>query len=208
MTFLPSELRDPRITRRELYGTRFEWLLWSGLILGPPLFMLYGLAKYPPLVPDPRKLTFLALGVFAVSALLILVVQKKLMPWGDKAPVIMWLTTFSLSIIPAMGANGLFVLANAKLDRSPSAEVRTVIDRVNNRKGVTLHSVVHPADPIFFALTQNDHDNVERGDSIRLQVKPGAFGMPWISGYTLRRIPEFTPRPRTQTSAPFAKPQP
>ena len=202
------DFRGTGIPRRELYGTRLESLLWTGLVLGPPLFMIYGLAKYPPLVPDPRELTFLALGVFAVSALLILVVRKKLMPWGDKAPVIMWLTTLFLPILPAMGANGLFVVANAKLDRSPSAEVRTVIDRVSNRKGVTLHSVVHPANPIFFALTQNDHDNVERGDSIRLLVKPGAFGMPWISGYTLRRIPEFTPRPRTQISAPFAKPKP
>lgn len=190
--------------RRELYGTRFEAVLWTGLILGPPLFMMYALAKYPPLGPEPRELTFLALGVFVVSALLILVVREKLMPWGDKAPVIFWLAILSLSTIPAMGANGLFVVANAKLDRSPSAEVRTVIDRVSNRKGVTLHSVAHPADPIFYALTQNDHDNVHRGDSIRLLVKPGAFGMQWISGYTLRRIPEFTPRPRSRTREPFA----
>ena len=206
---MPSyDFRGTGATRRELYGTHFEALLWTGLVLGPALFMLYGLGKYPPLVPDPRELTFLALGVFAVSALLILVVRKKLMPWGDKVPVIMWLTTLFLPILPVMGANGLFVVANGKLDHSPSAEVRTVIDRVNNRKGVTLHSVVHPADPIFFDLTQNDHDNVERGDSIRLLVKAGTFGMPWISGYTLHRIPEFTPRPRSQTNAPFAKSTP
>jgi len=202
------DFRGTGATRRELYGTRFEAVLWTGLILGPPLFMIYALAKYPPLVPDPGELTFLALAVFAVSALLILLVRKKLMPWGDKVPVIMWLTTLFLPIIPAMGANGVFVVANAKLDRSPSAEVRTVIDRVSNRKGVTLHSVVHPADPIFYALSQKDHDNVERGDSIGLLVKPGAFGMPWISGYTLRRIPEFTTRPRRQTSEPFANSKP
>jgi hypothetical protein len=183
-------------------------LLWTGLILGPPLFTLYGLAEYPPLVPDPRELTFLGLGVFAVGALLILVVRKKLMPWGDKAPVIMWLTALFLPILPAVGANGLFVVANGKFDHSSPSEVLTVIDGVHNRKRVTLHSIAHPADAIFFDLTQIDHDNVERGDSVRLQVKRGALGLPWMTGYTLHRIPEFTPRPRSRTSPPVAKSHP
>jgi hypothetical protein len=199
------DLRGASITRRELYGTRFEFLLWTGLVLGPPLFMLYALAKYPPLGPYPRKLTILDLGVFSVSALLTLGVRRKLMPWGDKAPIIMWLTALILPLLPVMGANGLFVVANGKLDHSPPAEVRTVIDWVHNGKRVTLHSIARPADDIFFDLTQNDRDNVERGDSVQLHVKPGAFGLPWINGYTLHRIPEFTPKPRSRTSASAAK---
>jgi hypothetical protein len=202
------DFRGFGIPRRELYGTRFGNLIWAGLILGPPLFMMYALAKYPPLVPNPRELTFLALGVFAVSALFILVVRKKLMPWGDKAPVILWLIILSLSTIPAAGANGLFVVANAKFDHSSPSEVLTVIDWVHNRKRVTLHSIAHPAEAIFFDLTQIDHDNVERGDSVRLHVKGGALGLPWITGYTLHRIPEFTPKPRSRTSPPVAKSQP
>jgi hypothetical protein len=199
------DLGRASITRRELYGTRFEFVLWTGLVLGPPLFMLYALAKYPPLDPNPRKLTILALGVFTVSALLALGVRRKLMPWGNKAPIIMWLTALMIPVLPVMGANGLFVVANAKLDHSPPAEVLTVIDWVHNGKSVTLHSIARPADDIFFELTQNDHDNVERGDSVRLHVKPGAFGLPWITGYTLHRIPEFTPKPRNRTNASAAK---
>jgi hypothetical protein len=196
------DLRAIGATRRELYGTRLELVLWMVLLFGGPLFMLYGLAKYPPLVANPRELTFVVLGVFAVAAPLTFVVRKKLMPWGHKAPVIMWLSILCLPVIPVMWCNGFFVVANARLDRSPSAEVRTVLDRVNNRKDVTLHSVADPANSIFFALTQIDHDNVERGDTVKLRVKPGVFGMRWISGYTLRRIPEFTPRPRSRTAAP------
>lgn len=177
-----------------MYGTRLELLFWTALALGAPLLGLYGLAKYPPLVPEPREITFIAIGVFPVAALVFLLIRKKLMPWGDKAPVIMWLTLVALPVIPVMWSVGLFVVANGQLDRSPSAEVRTVIVRVNHGKGVTLNSVAHPANRIFLDLTQTDHDNVERGDSVHLQVKPGTLGVAWISGYRLRRIPVFTPR--------------
>ena len=200
------DLRSIGATRRELYGTRLELVFWMGLLFGGPLFMGYGLDKYPPVAPEPRELTFLAIGVFAVAAMLILMFRKNLMPWGHKAPMIMWLSVLFLPLTPVMWCNGFFAVANAAFDRSPSAEVRTVLDRVNNRKGVTLHSVARPDNSIFFGLTQIDHDNVERGDTVLLRVKPGVFGMRWISGYTLRRIPMFTPRPRSRTTAPVEKP--
>jgi hypothetical protein len=201
------DLRAIGATRRELYGTRLELVFWMALLFGGPLFMGYALDKYPPIIPEPRELTILAIAVFAVAATLIMTFRKNLMPWGYKAPTIMWLSILCLPLTPVMWCNGFFVVANATLDRSPSAEVRTVLDRVNNRKGVTLHSVAHPAKSIFLDLTQIDHDNVERGDTVQLVVKSGVFGMWWISGYTLRRIPMFTPKPKSRTTAPFEIPK-
>ena len=46
------DVQHKAITRRDLYGTRLELLFWTALVLGAPLLMLYGLAKYPPLVPN------------------------------------------------------------------------------------------------------------------------------------------------------------
>lgn len=191
-----------------MYGTRIELLLWTGLGLGSPLLMLYSLDKYPPLIPDPRELLFVALAVFVVTAPLIFATRKKLMPWGDKAPVIRWGTVLALPLIPIMLTIGSFLVANAVLDRSRSSEERTVIVRVNHGKGVTLRSASYPGIPIFLDITQIEHDNVERGDSVQLGVKQGALGLPWISGYALHRMPVVIPRPGTRTSAPVSPTKP
>jgi hypothetical protein len=196
MTLLASDLRDTTVTRREMYGTPLQFLLWIGLVLAPPLFVLYGMAKYPSLVPDPRELLFIAVAVFAVTAPLIFAFRKKLMPWGDKAPAIMWGSILCMPLIPIFAGQAVFLIANGALDRSPSTELRTVTVRVNHGKGVTLRSAADALTPIFLDMTQIDHDNVERGDSVRLAVKPGALGLSWISGYKLRRMPVVTPRPR------------
>jgi len=205
MTLPVYEYLGTSITRRELYGTRLELILWTGLVLGSPLFALFGLAKYPPLVTDPKDLLFVALGLFVVAAPLIFALRKKLMPWGEKAPVIMWLTVLCLPIVPIMAGQGFFLVANGTLDRSRPAEMRTVIVRVNHGKGVTLRSAADSTTRVLFDITQTDHDNVERGDSVQLRVKPGALGLPWISAYTLRRIPAVTPALSSRTSAAFHK---
>ena len=184
-----------------MYGTPLQFLLWIGLVLAPPLFGLYGMAKYPPLVPEPRELLFIAVSVFAVTAPLMFALRKKLMPWGEKAPAIMWGSILFMPLIPIFSGQAIFLIANGALDRSPSTEVRTVTVRVNYGKGVTLPSAADVLTPVFLDMTQTDHDNVEPGDSVRLAVKPGALGLPWISGYTLRRMPVVTPRPRSRTSA-------
>jgi hypothetical protein len=201
MTLLPSELRDTRITRREIWGTRSQLLLWMGVLFAPPLLGLYGMAKYPPLVPDPRELLLIAVAVFAVTAPLMFALRKKLMPWRDKAPAIMWGSILCMPLIPIFAGQAVFLISNGALDRSPSTELRTVTVRVNHGKGVTLRSAADALSPIFLDMTQTDHDNVEPGDSVHLAVKPGALGVPWISGYTLRRTPLVTPRPRSRTNA-------
>jgi hypothetical protein len=184
-----------------MYGTPLQYLLWMGLVFAPPLLGVYGMAKYPTLVPDPIELLVIAVGVFVVTAPLIFVFRKKLMPWGEKAPAIMWGSILCLPLIPIFSGQAILLIANGALDRSPYTELRTVTVRVNHGKGVTLRSAPDALTPIFLDMTQTDHDNVERGDSVLLAVKPGALGLPWISGYTLRRIPVFTPRPRSRTSA-------
>jgi hypothetical protein len=201
MTLFASDLRDTTITRREMYGTPLQFLLWMGLIFAPPLLGLYGMAKYPTLVTDPRELLFIAVAVFAVTAPLIFAFRKKLLPWGDKAPAIMWGSIVCMPLIPIFVGQAIFLIGNGAFDLSPSAALQTVTVRVNHGKGVTLRAVVDPLTPIFLDMTQTDHDNVERGDSVRLAVKPGALGLPWISGYTLRRMPVITVRPRSRTNA-------
>jgi hypothetical protein len=181
------------ITQRDMYGTPFELLLWGGMVIGSPVLMLYGLTRYPPLVTNPTRLLFVALGVFVIAAALVIVFRRKLMPWGEKLPIVQWLGVLSLPCVPAMAGVGVFLMANSTLDHSRSAEVGTVIDRIEHGNGVTLRSTDDHVTDISFDISQADHDNVEPGDSVQLRVKAGALGLPWITGYSLRRIPTVAP---------------
>ena len=183
------EAPETRVTRREFYGTPFELTFWLVLILACPLFMLYGLAKYPPLVTDAIELLFVALEVYGIAAALIIVFRRKLMPWGERVPGAMWFVVFGLPVPAALAGIGVFLVANGALDRSRPDEVRTEIFQVRLNKEVSLRTTPFPTERILFNLKQVDHDNVEPGDSVHLEVKSGALGLPWITGYTLRRIP-------------------
>jgi hypothetical protein len=193
---------ETRVTRREFYGTPFELTFWLVLILACPLLMLYGLSEYPPLVTDAIELLFVALGVYGIVAALMIAFRKKLMPWGEKAPGAMWFGVFGLPVPTALAGIGVFLVANATLDRSSSTDVRTVIDGIRYGKEVELRTTPFPTTRILFDISQVDHDNVEHGDSVQLHVEPGALGLPWITGYTLRRIPNAMPPGAIRSTRP------
>ena len=175
------------VTRREMYGSGFELAFWIVVMLGSPLLALYGLARYQPLHTIPESLVFLALGVFIVAGALTFVFRKRMMPWGEKTPFFMWSAIFCVPIVPTMAAVGLFLVANGALDQSHPREVQTVVVRVGHNKRVTLRGASDTAN-IPIDLSETDHANVERGDSVRLMMKSGALGLPWMAGYELHRV--------------------
>src|SRR4051812_12712272 len=177
------------ITRRQMYGSGFELAFWSVVLLGSPLLALYGLAKYQPLHTIPKSLVFLAISVFVIAGALIFVFRQKMMPWGDKAPFFMWSSVFCMPIVPTMAAVGVFLVANGALDHSLPRELQTVIVRVGHAKRVTLHAAGDTGANIPINLSETDHANVEGGDSVRLMMKSGALGLPWMAGYKLRGMP-------------------
>ena len=143
--------------------------------------MLYGLNQFPTLDPNDRRLLIVPLIVLTVAWALVIAYRKTLMPWGNRAPALMWGGTLAAAALPAMASVAVILVTNGALDRSPAQEVRAEIVQRNGRpKSVIVVSSSWPGLRIAVDVTPAEFEDLEIGDSLRLKVAPGALGIPWI----------------------------
>ncbi len=172
-------------TRREYFGTPAELTISLVAFLGAPLFGLYALDKYTTLDPNPRLLFVVSIPVVAVAWMFCILRRRALMPWGERAPFLMWGATLALAVLPGMVAVGVLLIANATLDRSAPTEIRSYITGAcygGKAVSVALSGQavwsVPLKIPIHECLTAN------AGDSIRLTIRAGALGMTWVESHS------------------------
>jgi hypothetical protein len=157
------------------------------VLFGSPLLMLYAMDAFPTLDPNASLLLIVALPVLVLSWGLCAIYRKNLFPWGSKAPFIMWAGTLGFAVLPTMLAIGLALMANGAFDRSSSVEHKVEVrGRRSKDHSVRVAARSFPTIRIWVQLTRNEFYHVQRGDSLRLFVRGGALGTPWIESYSLR----------------------
>lgn len=103
------------------------------------------------------------------------------MPWGHKVPYIMWLGTLGVAVLPGMATLGALLIANGAFDRSSRTDVHAQIARKVGRTKIALAAPLSPNMRVSLDLTRAEYETAEVGDSVRLQIGPGALGVPWIA---------------------------
>jgi hypothetical protein len=173
-----------QITKRDMYGTTPELVTSLVILFGSPAIMLYGLKAFPPLNPDSPILWLTILGVVVVILPLVILFRKRLMPWGQKARVVMWLGAFGLPVLPAMAVAGALLIANGALDNSLPFTLHAEITRkLGSSRDVKVVASRAQQGAIFITLTLDEYASVKVGDSVLIAVKSGTLGLPWVHRY-------------------------
>jgi hypothetical protein len=180
------DVRGSRFSRRELFGRARELAFWPVVVIGPALFMLLAMDKFPFLDENAGLLWIVPLPVLVIAWGLCIAFRKRLFPWGDKAPTLMWTGTLAVAVLPAMLALGALIFVNGALDNSAPVKYRAeVTGRSNKKHSVSVVVAAFPKLRVSLQLMREEFDNVERGDSLSLFVRSGALGVPWIEWHSL-----------------------
>ena len=173
-------------TRREFFGKPADLILGAVALFASPLFMLYALDKYQTLDPNPPLLFILPGAVVAVAWLLSITRRKSLMPWGEKAPTLMWAGTLAISVLPGMVAVGAVLVVNGAFDQSAPAEIRSSIIQSCDRSNTIKLEVTRQASrtPVPLKISSQECLTVDAGDSVRLSVRSGALGIAWVETHS------------------------
>ena len=180
-------------TKRELCGTPWELTIGFAALFGAPAVALYGQARFSPFDANHPLFMVVSLAVVVVAWALCIVFRKTLMPWGQKVPFIMWLSTLGLAVLPGMATFGALLIINGAFDRSSTTEVHAQIVRKFDRsRQVALRSPSWPTVRVSLSLTRAELETAKIGDGVRLQIGSGALGVPWIAGHSLVMQPRVT----------------
>jgi hypothetical protein len=180
------EVWGGRFSKRELFGRARELAFWPVVVLGPALFMLFAMDKFPFLDENAALLWIVPFPVLVIAWGLCIVFRKKLFPWGQKASALMWAGTLAVAVLPAMLLLGAVIFVNGALDGSAPVEYRAEVrGRSNKKQSVTVAVASFPKLRVSVQLMREEFDNIGRGDTLSLFVRSGALGVPWIERYSL-----------------------
>jgi hypothetical protein len=170
------------LSREEIYGSRRERVLSTVAALIAPIVLTWGLRAYPLIDAFDRALIAVGAVAYFAGFLLVLANARRLLPWGEKAPAVKWISVIALPVLGSIGIAGAFLVANAIFDHGPGVEHAYV---VAGRRGNAL-ILADPERPGARSLELRlwrRPGALRMGGTVRVTTKPGALGSRWVAAF-------------------------
>jgi hypothetical protein len=168
-----------------------EWLLIVAMV-GAVFLALQALDAFPSLERDPVSAYGVTGTILVVAFAFLAHWRHRLMPWGTRAPGLMWGGLVALAAVIAFASWGLVSYANGALDHASPNFVRfAVVDRTKYHNDFLLQvkpevkSTLHFRNTLSLDVTPDEWESTDSGSSLLIDLRPGFFHLPWVAGYRL-----------------------